>query len=114
MAGCTIEILKCDTFKETQIRHDLPVNDSDFGLLFHSDIHNGHYSAICRDDEMLLITEKVTPKRGYRQELDIEWERKVKAKDMGFRLEGTGVGSSTGSDIVFHNFGPLTELNFII
>ena len=35
-----------------------------------------------------LETEKVTPKQGYRQELDIEWERNVKAKDMGLRVVG--------------------------
>ena len=73
---------------------------SDFCILYNSDVYNGHYSAICRDDQMLLITEKVTPKEGYRKELDIEWERKVQAKEMGFRFEGTGMGSSSGSDMV--------------
>ena len=44
-------------------------------------------------------TEKVTPKEGYRKELDVEWERNVKAKDMGFRVVGD-LGGRTDSDMV--------------
>ena len=47
-----------------------------------------------------MITEKVTPKKGYRKELDVEWERRVQAKEMGFRFEGPGIGNSTSSDKV--------------
>ena len=47
----------------------------------------------------MLETEKVTPKQGYRQELDIEWERNVKAKDMGLRVVGD-LGGRTDSDMV--------------
>ena len=68
--------------------------------LFNSDVFNGHYSVICRDDQLLLITEKVTPKEGYRKELDVEWERRVQAKEMGFRIEELGIESSSGSDMV--------------
>ena len=100
MWGCRITILNGDTCKETRIRHDLPLKEADFCLLHNSDVYNGHYSAICRDDQLLLITEKVTLKEGYRKELDIEWERKVQAKEMGFRFEKTGMGSSSGSDMV--------------
>ena len=48
---------------------------------------------------MLLETEKVTPKAGYKKELDIEWERNVKAKEMGFRV-GPDLGGRSGSDMV--------------
>ena len=48
---------------------------------------------------MLFETEKVTPKQGYRKELDVEWERNIKAKDMGFRVVGD-LGGRTDSDMV--------------
>ena len=48
---------------------------------------------------MLLETEKVTPKEGYRKELDVEWERNVKAKDTGFRVGGD-LGGRTDSEMV--------------
>ena len=88
-----------DTCKEIRIRHDVSLKDADVCLLYNSDSFNGHYSAICRDDEMLLETEKVTPKQGYRKELDVEWERNVKANDMGFRVVGD-LGGRTDSDMV--------------
>ena len=100
MWGCRLSILNGDTCKETRVRHNLQLGDVDFCLLFNSDVYNGHYSAICRDDQLLLITDKVTPKKGYRKELDVEWERRVQAKKMGFRFEGPGIGSSTSSDMV--------------
>ena len=74
--------------KEVRIRHDVTLKDADVCLPYNSDTINGHYSAICRDDEMLLETEKVTPKDGYRKELGVESERNVKTKDMGFRVGG--------------------------
>ena len=82
--GCRLSTLNGDTCKETGIRHDFQLRDADFWLLFNYDVYNGHYSAICRDDQLLLITEKVTPKKGYRKKLDVEWERRVQAKEMGF------------------------------
>ena len=101
MWGCRLSILNGDTCKETRIRHDLPLRDADLCLLFNSDVYNGHYSAICRDDQLLLITEKVTHKEAYRKELDVEWKRRMQAKEMGFRIEGSGIGSSSSSDMVF-------------
>ena len=95
MWGCRLSILNGDTCKETRIRHDLPLKEADYCLLPNSDVYNGHYSAICRDYMLLLIAEKVTPKEGYRKELDVEWERRVQAKEMGFRIEGSGIESST-------------------
>ena len=100
MWGCRISILNGDTCKETRIRHDLPLREADFCLLFNSNVYNGHYSAICRDDQLLLITEKVTPKQGYRKELNVGWERRVKAKELGFRTEGSGIGSNSSSEMV--------------
>ena len=63
MWGSRLSVLNGDTCKETRIRHNLQLRDADFCLLFNSDVYNGHYSAICRDDQLLLITDKVTPKR---------------------------------------------------
>ena len=99
MWGCRLTVLQGDTCKEIRIRHDVTLKDADICLLYNSDSYNGHYSAICRDDELLLETEKVTPKQGYRKELDIEWERNVKAKDMGLRVVGD-LGGRTDSDMV--------------
>ena len=58
----------------------MPLREADF-------CYNDHYSVICRDDQLLLITEKVTLKEGYRKELEVKWERRVQAKEMGFRIE---------------------------
>ena len=69
MWGCRLTVLQGDTCKEIRIRHDVSLKDADVCLLYNSDSFNGHYSAICRDDEMLLETEKVTPKQGYRKEM---------------------------------------------
>ena len=99
MWGCRLTVLQGDTCKEIRIRHDVSLKDADVCLLYNSDIFNGHYSAICRDDEMLLETEKVTPKQRYRKELGVEWERNVKVKDMGFRVVGD-LGGRTDSDMV--------------
>ena len=99
MWGCRLTVLQGDTCKEVRIRHDVTLKDADVCLLYNSDSFNGHYSAICRDDEMLLETEKVTPKDGYRKELDVEWERNVKAKDMGFRVGGD-LGGRSDSEMV--------------
>ena len=97
MWGCRLTVMQGDTCKEVRIRHDVTLKDADVCLLYKSDSFNGHYSAIC--DEMLLETEKVTPKDGYRKELDVEWERNVKAKDMGFRVGGD-LGGRTDSEMV--------------
>ena len=99
MWGCRLTVLQGDTCKEIRIRHDVSLKDADICLLYNSDSFNGHYSAICRDDELLLETEKVTPKQGYRKELDVEWERNVKAKDMGLRVVGD-LGGRTDSEMV--------------
>ena len=99
MWGCRLTVLQGDTCKEIRIRHDVSLKDADVCLLYNSDSFNGHYSAICRDDELLLETEKVTPKQGYRKELDVEWERNVKAKEMGFRVVGD-LGGRTDNDMV--------------
>ena len=99
MWGCRLTVLQSDTCKEIRIRQDVTLKDADVCLLFNSDTFNGHYSAICRDDEMLLETEKVTPKEGYRKQLDVEWERNVKAKEMGFRVGGD-LGGRTDSEMV--------------
>ena len=48
---------------------------------------------------MLLETEKVTAKDGYRKELDVEWERNVKAKNMGFR-GGGDLGGRSDSEMI--------------
>ena len=100
MWSCRLSILNGDTCKETRSRHDLPLREAHFCCLFNSDVYNGHYSAICRDDQLLLITEKVTPKEGYRKELDVKWERRMQAKEIGFRIEGSGIGSSSSSQMV--------------
>ena len=99
MWGCRLTVLQGDTCKEIRIRHDVTLKDADICLLYNSDSFNGHYFAICRDDELLLETEKVTPKQGHRKELDVEWERNVKAKDMGLRVVGD-LGGRTDSDMV--------------
>ena len=57
-----LTILNGDTCNKTRIRHELPLRDADLCLLFNSDVFNGHYSAICMDDQLLLITVNVTPK----------------------------------------------------
>ena len=99
MWGYRLTVLQGDTCKEIRIRHDVSLKDADVCLLYNSDSFNGHYSAICRDDELLLETEKVTPKQGYRKELDVEWERNVKTKDMGLRVVGD-LGGRTDSEMV--------------
>ena len=52
MWGCRLTVLQGDTCKEIRIRHDVTLKDADICLLYNSDSFNGHYSAICRDDEL--------------------------------------------------------------
>ena len=74
----------------------LPLKEADLCLLFNSDVYNGHYSAICMDDQLLLITEKVTHKEGYRKELDVEWERGCRPRKWALELRDQELGAVVG------------------
>ena len=86
MWGCQVSVLRGDICVEVHFRHKLSLDQADICLLFNSDLVNGHYSCLLRDDESFLICHPVKESTGCDRNVDVQWERNEKAKELDVRI----------------------------
>ena len=70
MLGCRVSVLRADSGKVVNYRHELPLGMCDIGLLFNCRLHSGHYSALWRMDGNFMKTEKVRKSIGFKDDVD--------------------------------------------
>ena len=70
MWGYRISLLRADSGKVVNYRHDLPLGMCDIGLLFNCRLHSGHYSSLWRMDGDFVKTEKVRKSIGFKDDVD--------------------------------------------
>ena len=70
MWECRISVLRADSGKVVNYRHELPLGMCDVGLLFNCRLHSGHYSALWRMDGNFVKTEKVKKSIGFKDDVD--------------------------------------------
>ena len=85
MWGCRISVLRADSGKVVNYRHELPLGMCDIGLLFNCKLHSGHYCGLWRMDGNFVKTEKVQKSIGFKDDVD------QKELDSLFESGGEGV-----------------------
>ena len=70
MWGCRISVLRADSGKVVNYRHELPLGMCDIGLLFNCKLHSGHYCGLWRMDGNFVKTEKVQKSIGFKDDVD--------------------------------------------
>ena len=70
MCGYRNSVLRTDSGKVVNYRHELSLGMCDIGLLFNCKVESGHYYGLWRMDGNFVKTEAVKKSRGFKDDVD--------------------------------------------